>query len=333
MPPLGPGHPRVKELARLHQGRHRRTLGLTLVEGVHGTLDALDALPRAAHPASPSTGTPSVDASAVPAALPKTATPLSVSVPATASFSANGPVGNAGVASTPTGLALVELLVAPRATRRPEWPVLEARAEALGLRVTGLSDAAYDRISGLSDAEGVATVLALPSPDGDAAVFHRLWHAPDARLLVAVGVMDPLNAGALVRVAEAAGATGAVFAGGADPRHPKFLRASMGSAFRLPCPACAVEALAARWRADTEDGVDASSPARFAADARGAAPMETVDWRPPMALLVGGEGGGVPPAFLDAPARTVSIPMAGRAESLNVAVAAGVLLYAARRFW
>ena len=202
----------------------------------------------------------------------------------------------------------------------------ERMAAGLPVPAVRLSRAAYARLSSLQAPDGVAAVLRPPSgPWAGAALLDRLWRDPAARLLAAAGVQDPGNAGALARVAEAAGATGCVFAGGADVWHPRFLRGSMGSAFRIPCAGVSEDDLRRRWTR--------GAPLRLlAADARGEVGMERADWRPPMALLVGGEGEGVPGAFRAA-AAGVAVPMSGGAESLNVAVAAGILLYAARTRW
>ena len=128
--------------------------------------------------------------------------------------------------------------------------------------------------------------------------------------------------GALVRTAEAAGATGVVAVGAsADPLGWKALRASMGSAFRMPL--ARVDAIGAV--------VDAARAVRSAVVALvprdGAAP-EAIDAAGPVLLLMGGEGPGLPPEVLAGADLAVTLPMRPPVESLNVAVAAALALYA-----
>ena len=146
-----------------------------------------------------------------------------------------------------------------------------------------------------------------------------------ARVPAAAGLQDPGNAGAIIRSASAAGATGVVLDElSADPWGWKALRASMGSVFHLPVVRSrALASLIQDWR---------SSGVRIVATApRGGTTMYDVDLTKPTALLLGGEGAGLPEDLLAAADTRVSIPMHGAIESLNAAVAAAVLLYEAQR--
>jgi TrmH family RNA methyltransferase len=175
----------------------------------------------------------------------------------------------------------------------------------------------------LSPARTPAGVVALARPR-QAAIGDLLTPSP-ALLLVAVEVQDPGNAGAIVRSAEAGGATGALFTGSsADPWGWKALRAAMGSTFRVPV----------LRQADTIamlDTLQQAAAKRIAAIPRGTISMHEADLRAPLAFIVGGEGGGLDQEVLDHCDERVSIPMSGRVESLNVAVAAALLVYEARR--
>ena len=143
-------------------------------------------------------------------------------------------------------------------------------------------------------------------------------------VLAATDVQDPGNIGAMVRAAEAGGASGAVFTGAAaDPFGWKALRGSMGSALRLPVTtAAAHEVIAAARAAGVRlvATVPRSGQSMFEADLRG-----------PVAFLLGGEGAGLPPDLIEAADGRVSIPMREPVESLNVAVAAALLVYEAVR--
>lgn len=149
--------------------------------------------------------------------------------------------------------------------------------------------------------------------------------AGDSGCVVApTGVQDPGNLGAIIRTAEAAGAAGvAVALPSADPYGWKALRGAMGSTFRLPVadgggPAEVVEAArSGGFRV-------------LAAVTRGGRPLHEVDLGGRQFVLVGGEGAGLHPVANLAD-DALSVPMAPHVESLNVAVAAGVILYEARR--
>ena len=168
---------------------------------------------------------------------------------------------------------------------------------------------------------GVVALARRPSASTLAAALGR----PDALLVAAVDVQDPGNTGAIVRAAEAGGATAVVTtSSGADPFGWKALRGAMGSAFRLPLARVSSPAeLIARARAAGLQVV--------AAIGRGGVPYYDVDLKGPTAVLLGAEGTGLPAAIVDAADLRVSIPMTPHVESLNVAVTAALLVYEARR--
>jgi TrmH family RNA methyltransferase len=138
-------------------------------------------------------------------------------------------------------------------------------------------------------------------------------------------VQNPGNLGGLLRTAEAAGATGALLAAGtADPFSWKALRGSMGSAFRLPL----------RAGLSTEEALDAALArglAVFATAAGGERRYDEADLRGPTALVVGSEGRGLSPAALRRAAARLRVPRAFPVESLNVGVAAALVLFEAAR--
>jgi tRNA G18 (ribose-2'-O)-methylase SpoU len=149
---------------------------------------------------------------------------------------------------------------------------------------------------------------------------------PASPLLVVLhGINNPVNVGAIVRTAEAAGCTGVITtAGTSDPYSPKALRGAMGSAFRL-----------AIWnRADFKAVLEwcrKRGVQTIGADAGGTRVYTEIDWRRPSALVVGSESRGLSTAEVKAADVSVRIPMQGSIESLNVGVAAGILLYEAAR--
>ncbi len=142
-------------------------------------------------------------------------------------------------------------------------------------------------------------------------------------VLGAVDVQDPGNFGAIVRSADALGATGVLAAGAsADPAGWKALRGTMGSGFRIPVAKTSIDdALAAAK----------SAGLRVYAAAMDGAPLDRCDLTGPTLLLLGSEGQGLPSSVLGAVNERIAIPMRPGVNSLNVAVSAALLLYEARR--
>ena len=218
-----------------------------------------------------------------------------------------------------SGTVLVEVVAAPRtATGERDDRLLESVRE----RGTPVRRMDVTLVASLSEAETSQGVLALARrPTFDEGALFR----GTPLIVVAVAVQDPGNLGGLLRTAEAAGATGAYLtAGTADPFSWKALRGSMGSALRVPhvrgIPAGEVV------RRLRERGV-----AVVATAARGDASYDRADLRRPVALLLGAEGAGLPADLVRAADETLSIPTHGHVESLNVGVAAGILLFEAAR--
>jgi len=152
-----------------------------------------------------------------------------------------------------------------------------------------------------------------------------LFRKPLPFVLALDGLQDPGNVGTIVRAAEAAGAAGIMTTPGtAEPFSPKALRASMGSAFRLPI----VRRLAIGEGAKAARAAGCSILAAIAAGERA---YHESDWRRPVLAIIGNEGAGLSPGTLALADETVSIPIEPTVESLNAAVAATVLLFEAAR--
>jgi RNA methyltransferase, TrmH family len=146
---------------------------------------------------------------------------------------------------------------------------------------------------------------------------------------VAVEIRDPGNAGAILRTADAAGASAVVFAGDAvDPYNPKCVRASAGSIFHL-------DVVRAPDAAATLRELTGAGLATLATSGYGDADLDDLadagELAAPTAWLFGAEAHGLPAELLSLAARTVRVPIHGRAESLNLAAAAAVCLYASAR--
>lgn len=181
----------------------------------------------------------------------------------------------------------------------------------------------------LLPADIFASAVSTDQPQGIAALVHppassadALFAATPPLLLVLAGLQDPGNVGTLIRSAEAFGASGVLLLPGtASPWNPKALRASAGSAFRVPLLAIGEADALALLR-------DRHVPA-LAAVAHSGVAIQDAHLAGPAALLIGNEGAGLSPALLAAAARRVTIPMPGPVESLNAAIAGSLLLYAA----
>ena len=188
-----------------------------------------------------------------------------------------------------------------------------------GVRTAVLPDDLFVKMSATQAPQGVIALVKPPR-----------WTLPqlfqDVALVVALdGVQDPGNAGAISRCAEAFQATGLIFLKGAvNPFNPKTLRASAGSLFRVPF-VYGVEAQEVRT-ALRKHAVTVYATAPPSASSR---ELGSADLTGPCAFVIGAEGGGVSGAMREG-CLDLAIPTAG-VESLNAAVAAGILLYEARR--
>ncbi len=224
--------------------------------------------------------------------------------------------------------------------------VAEALASGLVIETAAFQRDALDdpEIGRLSRSRGIANVITVSdsvmaaisptrTPVGVVGLAQRpridplvVGDGAPPLVVIAVDIQDPGNMGALVRSAEAGGATGVIATrASADPFGWKALRGAMGSAFRLPVARMrdAAEALALVRRVDgLRVAVSVSS--------RGI-PMAEADLAGPLALAVGSEGSGLPDDIVGAADLQVTIPMAPKVESLNVAVATALLVYEARR--
>jgi TrmH family RNA methyltransferase len=195
-------------------------------------------------------------------------------------------------------------------------------------RILGTTDKLFASVAGTEAPQGVAALFKAREWAFDDLVRGRSARdravpAGAALVVVMASVQDPGNVGTIVRSAEAFGATGVVATRGtADPWSPKALRASAGSALRLPVVrGMAIPVLLAQLRVTGIQVIAAISRAQ------GDAKSEPPDLREKLALFIGSEGAGLPHEVLHAADATLAIPMSADVESLNAGVAASVLLY------
>jgi RNA methyltransferase, TrmH family len=212
-----------------------------------------------------------------------------------------------------SGCRAVLLLLSDVAATREEAGRLRSLLSSDAQAVV-LSGAVFARLCRTEEPQGFLLLCDSPLVQGLPAAAD-----PEGRYLVLEDVRDPGNLGTMVRTADAAGLSGVVFAPGcADPFNDKALRASMGSVFHLPLFMAAVESTAA-WLhaaglplvAAVLDGMDlyvAALPGKGA-------------------VLVGNEANGLSAQAIACSDVKVRIPMPGRAESLNAATAAAIVVY------
>ena len=201
-----------------------------------------------------------------------------------------------------------------------EERLLAEAFDSEGVEVIAASDDVFDALSPVRTPSGITAIVNRHATDATAMVAEK-----DAFLLVALDVQDPGNVGALLRSAEAGGVSGAFICGAsANPFSWKAVRGSMGSALRLPIVSSAHTESVLTCLRDAGIRLVATIP-------RGGEDPDAIDWRGKVAIVLGGEGPGLPMGVLAQCDASVSIPMARNVESLNVAVAAAILVYAARR--
>jgi TrmH family RNA methyltransferase len=211
-------------------------------------------------------------------------------------------------------------VAASKLTSQTEEGLLARRLDGEGIDVIEASDAVFDALSPVKSPSGI---VAIAGRRGVTAV--EICARPDAFVLAAIDVQEPGNVGALLRAAEAGGVTGALVCGvSANPFSWKAVRGSMGSVLRLP--------IAGGMTTHQTFTVMRKSGVRtIAAVPRGGQDPDAIDWRGKVGLLLGGEGPGLTDEAIALCDARVTIPMAGGVESLNVAAAGAILVYAARR--
>ncbi len=201
-------------------------------------------------------------------------------------------------------------------------PLDESDASVISERrisLVELSPAAFASVSDTVTSQGVAAVAKIPlRPERET--------TPSPIQVAFDGVADPGNLGTLLRSAEAFGVTSVCCGTGTvDPYSPKVVRASMGGLFHLSVSMEPTRDYVLRFLEEHEDGQVAAA----SADAK--IPCHEVDFGKPTLILIGSEASGISDEVAQLATVSVRIPMVGRAESLNAAMAGSILLYEAHR--
>jgi TrmH family RNA methyltransferase len=216
------------------------------------------------------------------------------------------------------GAEVESVYVSSEAEGRAEVAALLERVHDAGCRLFELAPGVLGRVAETVTPQPVLTVVRTPAHDVaqlEGATF----------VVVCVDVRDPGNTGAVIRAADAAGADAVVCCRGtADPYNPKTVRASAGSVLHLPV-------VPAGEPAGLLEDLGRSGFQRLGAVAHGGVPYTEANLRGRTAVVLGNEAAGLPDALSGLIDDRITVPMAGRAESLNVSLAAAVLCFEVRR--
>jgi TrmH family RNA methyltransferase len=206
--------------------------------------------------------------------------------------------------------------------QKPKPAELIERFASASERVVSVSEKLLASISYSKTPQGIVMLASRPAMTEE----HFISQQTGTPLIVVMHrITNPVNVGAILRTAEATGVTGAIATENAtDPFSPKALRGAMGAAFRLPI-----------WfRPSYQEVIDwcaRHGVKTVCADLDARTVYTEMDWTVPRALILGPETSGLSRAEIEAAVEATRIPMRAPVESLNVSVAAGVLLYEAAR--
>jgi RNA methyltransferase, TrmH family len=220
-----------------------------------------------------------------------------------------------------SGIRIRGALVAATPEPHPRVAGLRQALLSAGVNVEDVTEREFHSASDTETPQGILAIAGIP----ERALSDIPWDAANPlRLLILDGIQEPGNVGTLIRTAAALGASATLaLPGTVDLWNAKVVRSSVGALFHHLSLPCTWEELDT-FRQDR--GI-----ALWGADAQGV-PLNRAEETPPrLALVVGNEGQGLSAAATARVQRTISLPIAPAVESLNVAVAAGILLYELRR--
>ena len=210
---------------------------------------------------------------------------------------------------------VTELFLTQEALDR--YPEIVATVENSGAEITLCNSTVIEQFSSTVTPQGMTAVVRMWDQNPDA-IFHA-----SAKLVVALtAVRDPGNAGSVIRVADAAGADGVIMSSDSvDLFNPKVVRSSVGSLFHLPIAI-------GQNLPETISTARSNGMQVLAADTGGVSLYGGVDLAKPTLWIFGNEAWGIPKEILELVDHVVSIPIYGQAESLNLATASALCLYA-----
>ena len=213
-----------------------------------------------------------------------------------------------------SGLPVDGALVAPQLMPAPRGQALRSGLDAAGVEVAEVSEKDFRSAAETESPQGVIAIARIPARELETLELGRR-----SRLLVLDAVQDPGNVGTILRTAAALGTAATIaLPGTVDLWNPKVIRSSMGAQFVHPVLHTSVpQLLAFLEKSDVE---------LWCADSTGE-PMSSTAAPERLAIALGNEGAGLSPEIRRAARHTISLPISSTVESLNVAVAAGIILY------
>ena len=225
-----------------------------------------------------------------------------------------------------SSVRIQECFVSSKAFKNERVKNLAARLINSGINVNEVSDDLFSSISDTENPQGLLLICDRPV-DGRADLEMAIGDL-DGKIPIVVFLDEannPSNLGAILRTAEAAVVQGVIVSkNSADPFSPKSLRASMGSAFRIPVWTEVSLGDAAEWAREHRMIVTA-------ADIEGDKTYSQINWKLPRLMVFGSEAHGLREVDKEKVQDLIKIPMDSNVESLNLAVSAGVILFEAKR--
>ncbi|MDE6971136.1 MAG: RNA methyltransferase, partial [Eubacterium sp.] len=188
-----------------------------------------------------------------------------------------------------------------------------------GMEYETVSDEVFQRMADTKTPQGILCVVKQPQYE-----LEELLRGDRTSLLILEGIQDPGNVGTIFRTAEGAGATGIIMSGCADLFAPKTVRSTMGSICRVPF-------VVVQNLRETLDVLKEKNVILYAAHLQGKKYYDEADYRKATAFLIGSEGNGLTEETAKQADVCLKIPMNGKLESLNAAMAAGILAYEVNR--
>jgi RNA methyltransferase, TrmH family len=213
-----------------------------------------------------------------------------------------------------SGLTVEGAIISPLLENAPRGVSLVAELRTRGIEVLDVSDADFASAADTDSPQGVLAIARVPHQSLDTILTREMF-----RIVVLDAVQDPGNAGTILRTAAALGAAATIaLPGTVDLWNAKVVRSSMGTQFTHPAMSMTTEDFANLLRRESIELWAADAGGEKLSDAKAPAKL---------AIAVGNEGAGLSEAVRGLAARVVGLPIAKGVESLNVAVATGIILY------
>ncbi|MFC1496509.1 TrmH family RNA methyltransferase [Candidatus Margulisiibacteriota bacterium] len=200
-----------------------------------------------------------------------------------------------------------------------KYPILK-KIEEKGIPCHKVSEKDYKKATQVVTPQGIMAVVSIHE-----STLQQITANERSLVLICVNIQDPGNLGAIIRAADCTGVSGIIVTRGTvDVYNQKVIRSTAGSVFNVPIVECS----------DSSRVVAALKEKGFkivAADGEGIESFWETDYKENVAVLIGNEGAGIPKEIIEVSDSVVAVPIVGKAESLNAAMCASVIMYEAVR--